>query len=146
MYIINRIPLSINNNISPYERLYGQKPNNSQLKSFSCLCFVFTKKQGRPKLHPRTHATIFIGYVFGQKAYKTYNPSTNQIIISREVSFQEHHFPYHFHTPPTSTFFKCCLPSTTHLPIYDESDFFLNYSVPCFVSSQTNNPPSTLTT
>lgn len=54
-YLINRMPLSTLNFISPYEKLFG---------------------------HPLTTPCIFLGYPFGQKAYKVYNLTTQKIIIS----------------------------------------------------------------
>lgn len=147
VYIINRIPLSSINNLSPYEKLYGHKPNNSHFRAFGCLCFVNTPKQARLKFHSRANESIFIGYVLGQKAYKTYNPSTNKVIISRDVSFKEHHFPYHFNTPSHSSFSKFYLPTFTPLPSYDEVAFpsSSNPSLPPFVPLDSSCSSSDIT-
>ena len=72
-YLINRMPLASLNNISPYEKLYGRKPDNTHLKAYGCLCFISTLKHGRKKFDAKANPCIFIGYPFAQKAYKVYN-------------------------------------------------------------------------
>jgi len=37
-YLTKRVPTSANKGISPYEKLYGRKPEISHLKTFGCLC------------------------------------------------------------------------------------------------------------
>lgn len=123
-YIINRIPLSCLNFISPYEKLYGKRPNNCHLKVFGCLCFVSTNKQGRKKFDARADASVFIGYPLGQKAYKTYNLSTHKIVVSRDVTFHEQHFPFHLKDNFTSPFSTFYLPTQVDFiaPIYPTTD------------------------
>ena len=70
--------------------------------------FVTTNKQRRKKFDARVDASVFIGYPLGQKAYKTYNLTTNKIVVSRDVTFHEQHFPFHLKdnfTSPFSTFY-----------------------------------------
>ena len=122
-YLINISPLPVLGNISPYEKLYGEPPTLSHLKSFGCLCFVSTLKHNRSKFHSRADISIFIGYFLSEKAYKIYNPKTNFVIFSRDVTFHEHHFPYHSTTPTTSPFFTFYLPAHTSIPPYDDSYF-----------------------
>lgn len=76
--------------------LYGSKPDNTNLKAFGCVAFISTIKQGRNKFSPRSNPSIFIGYPYGQKAYKLYDLVTHKVVISRDVIFYEKHFPYHF--------------------------------------------------
>jgi len=37
-YLINRVPSSVLNYQSPYERLYGSKPRLTHLRTIGCLC------------------------------------------------------------------------------------------------------------
>ena len=39
-YLINRMPLVPLGNMTPYEKLFGTKPDNTHLKAFGCLAFA----------------------------------------------------------------------------------------------------------
>ncbi|TYK14661.1 Retrovirus-related Pol polyprotein from transposon TNT 1-94 [Cucumis melo var. makuwa] len=52
VYTINRLPSSVLQNISPFERLYGTPPNYSNLKVFGCACFVLLHPHEHTKLEP----------------------------------------------------------------------------------------------
>ena len=88
------------------------------MKVFGCLCFVSTVKQGQSKFDTRADLAVFLGYPFGQKAYKTYNLNTNKIVASRDVVYYEQHFPFHLKSnfsSPISTFY---LSMTTELVLF----------------------------
>jgi len=75
-----------------FEVLYGKAPSYDYLRVFGCLCFVSTLKHGRDKLQPRATAGVFLGYVFGKKAYKIMDLETHKILESRDVVFHENIF------------------------------------------------------
>lgn len=139
-YLINRSPLSVLGHISPYEKLCGEPPNLTHLRSFGCLCYVSTLKHNRSKFQSRADPSIFVGYSLSQKAYKTYNPTTNSFVISRDVTFREHHFPYHSTTPPTSPLSTFYLPTSTPFPTYD--DTYLPPNPFIFPSRESTNTPT----
>ncbi|KAK9750505.1 hypothetical protein RND81_02G201300 [Saponaria officinalis] len=59
---------------------------------------------------------IFLGYPYGQKAYKLYDLTSHKVIISRDVVFHEHVFPYK--TAPEVV----PSPTTCHVPLFPPCD------------------------
>ncbi|XP_057522440.1 uncharacterized protein LOC130802437 [Amaranthus tricolor] len=106
VYIINRAPLSSIGYVSPYERLFGDKPSYTHMRAFGCLCFVNTLKQGRTKFEVRARCCVFLGYPFGQKAYKVYDLNTKRVIVTRDIKFFEKHFPTSVSSPSPIFFDK----------------------------------------
>lgn len=121
-HLINRMPLTVLQHTSPFEKLFGHSPHLDYLRTFGCLCFVSTPKHNRSKFQPKATPHVFIGYPSGQKAYKVLNLDTLQITVSRDVVFQEQHFPFHYSSPNSSSPFQFFLPITTDYipPSFDD--------------------------
>ena len=47
---------------TPYEKMYGSKPNVSFAKAFGCKAFSYIEKQLRGKLDNRAQEGIFLGF------------------------------------------------------------------------------------
>ncbi|XP_050945481.1 uncharacterized protein LOC127150835 [Cucumis melo] len=90
VYTINRLPSSVLQNISPFERLYGTPPNYSNLKVFGCACFVLLHPHEHTKLEPRARLYCFFGYDTEHKGFRYWDPFSNRLCISRHVTFWEH--------------------------------------------------------
>ena len=121
--------------LTPYERLFGHKPSYTHMRAFGCLCFVSTHKQGRTKFDTRAHPCVFLGYPFGQKAYKVYDITTKRIIVSRDVKFFEKHFPFHFNPHGMNS-----NPAPFFLPASTSQSFHEETSSSTFFD---NSPPTT---
>ncbi|RZC74234.1 hypothetical protein C5167_049711 [Papaver somniferum] len=93
-YLINRTPTPILNNKIPYEIMFGKLPPYDQLKVFGCLCYVHNQNSNGDKFASRGRRCVFLGYPFGKKAWQVYDLDTKQFLVSRDVDFYEHQFPY----------------------------------------------------
>ena len=93
VYLINRLPTPVLNNISPYQKLFHQKPNYSTLRIFGCACFPYLRPYNRHKLEFRTGRCIFIGYSSHHKSYLCLH-SSGRTYISNHVVFDEKSFSY----------------------------------------------------
>ncbi|XP_074271663.1 uncharacterized protein LOC141595596 [Silene latifolia] len=75
---------------TPYELLYGRKPNISHFRCFGSKCYVHNNgKNNLGKFDPRSDEAVFIGYSNESKAYKVYNKRTMCFEESVHVIFDE---------------------------------------------------------
>ena len=93
-YLINRIPTAVLNGKTPYELLYQKLPPTNHLKLFGCLCYVHNQKHGSDKFASRTNKSVFLGYPFGKKGWRSYKLETGVVSVSRDVIFCETEFPF----------------------------------------------------
>lgn len=89
VYLLNRSPTKALNSKTPYEAWHGKKPKVSHLKIFGCVANVKLVGPGISKLSDRSSKMVFIGYESGTKGYRLFDPSTNRLVVSREVIFEE---------------------------------------------------------
>jgi len=89
VYLLNRSPTKALNNITPFEAWHGVKPKVSHLKIFGGVAHVKLVGPGISKLSDRSRRTVFIGYESGTKGYRLFDPSTNRLVVSRDVIFDE---------------------------------------------------------
>ncbi|KAG6529457.1 hypothetical protein ZIOFF_011655 [Zingiber officinale] len=68
---------------------YDRKPVVNQLKVFGCVAYARMLPQNREKFDEKGEKLIFIGYSDESKGYRLYNPKTNQLVLSRDVIFDE---------------------------------------------------------
>jgi hypothetical protein len=75
---------------SPFEIVYGKKPNLDHLKIFGCRASVFVHpKQRSNKLSPHSVTGYFVGFQQGVKGWKFYIPEKKRIIVSRHAVLHE---------------------------------------------------------
>ncbi|XP_058005676.1 uncharacterized protein LOC110640683 isoform X3 [Hevea brasiliensis] len=70
VYIINRLPILVLHNLSPFKKLFGQSPDYSILKPFGCVSFVLLQPHEHTKLEPRARLCCFLGYDIEHKGYR----------------------------------------------------------------------------
>lgn len=89
-YLQNRSPTkSISTNQTPFEIWFKRQPNLSYLRIFGSKAYVFVPKDNRQKLDSHSTEAIFLGYDEQSKAYRLMDIKTRNIIISRDVIFDE---------------------------------------------------------
>ncbi|XP_014496782.1 uncharacterized protein LOC106758365 [Vigna radiata var. radiata] len=93
------LPTPFLKNQSPYEIVFGKIPDFNTLRVFRCLAFANTITSGRTKLDKRASKCIFLGFKSGVKGFLLYDLTSQQFLLSRNVTFYESHFPY---LPPHS--------------------------------------------
>lgn len=74
---------------TPFEALYGMKPNLRHLRVLGCKCFVHIPKSLRSKFGAKAFQAIFVGYDTHTKGYRCYDVVRRCIVISRDVVFIE---------------------------------------------------------
>jgi hypothetical protein len=94
----------------PHVALFGSAPSYEHLRVFSCACYPNIADTASHKLAPRSTRCVFLGYSADHKGYHCLDLSTNCLIVSRHVVFDEDNFPL------------TASPSLTDLDFFCESD------------------------
>lgn len=116
-YLLNRRPYRACQHITPYELLLGTPPTYDHIRVFGCLCYPNITATSPHKLAPRSIACMFLGDPVDTKGYRCYDPSTDRILTSRHVYFDESVFPFRS-SPSTTPSARAPPPASrgTHLP------------------------------
>lgn len=80
-YLINRTPSTLLNGKTPFEMLHDRVPPFTQLKIFCCLAFVHDHSLPKDKFRARSRPCVFIGYPFGKKGWRCFDPQENKFSI-----------------------------------------------------------------
>ena len=70
VFLINKLPTPVLNNVSPYFKLFHQTPDYSFLRVFGCACYPYLRPYKKHKLEFRTGRCIVIGYSPNHKGYQ----------------------------------------------------------------------------
>ncbi|KAI5332974.1 hypothetical protein L3X38_023103 [Prunus dulcis] len=89
IYLLYRCPTKALNNITPFEAYSGRKPGIAHLKVFGSLCYVHVPIELRHKLEPKSTKGVFVGYAICEKGYRVFDPVSNKLLLSRDVTFDE---------------------------------------------------------
>uniref|UniRef100_A0AAV1TEB5 Reverse transcriptase Ty1/copia-type domain-containing protein n=1 Tax=Peronospora matthiolae TaxID=2874970 RepID=A0AAV1TEB5_9STRA len=84
----------------PYQCTYCGKVEHTvdrcwtkqNMRTFGCQTYILTPKENRLKWDPKARAGIFVGYEEVSKAYRVYDIEAGQVVISRDVNFDESTF------------------------------------------------------
>lgn len=153
VHIINRLPTSaLNPPTSPFVALYQKIPSYSDLKIFGCACFPSLRAYNQHKLQFRSEECVYLGVSPQHKGHKCLSKG-GRIYISKDVIFNEDHFPYVslFQSPslvtsiPTSTYSSSILIVSGQIrpcPQGGPSLIIQHESVVSSLESRVNSPPA----
>ena len=89
VYLLNRCPTKSLQGVIPEEAWSGHKPSVTHLRVFGCVAYAKILDARRTKLDDKSEKCIFVGYGDRRMGYKLYNPITKNMIMSRDVIFEE---------------------------------------------------------
>jgi hypothetical protein len=92
-YLLNRLPSKMIQAAYPHLALFGSAPSYEQLRVFGCACYPNIATTAPHKLAPRSTQCVFLGYSSDHKGYRCLDLSTNRLIVSQHVIFDEDSFP-----------------------------------------------------
>ena len=149
VYLLNRIPSSILNFVSPWQKLYLKKPPLQVSRVFGCACFPFLRPYSSYKFGPNSNLCLFLGYPPLSKGYTRLEVSTGNVYLSPHCIFHESIFPSlsSLNSMPVSSPPSSSLPSlnpwlATLIPVFIPSPFVS--STPTPVSPISSLPFSSL--
>ena len=90
-HVLNRAPRSGLGWKTPYELLFGHKPEVSHLRVFGCRAWAINEQA--KKWDPRSTPMVFVGYEIASKAYRLWDPTSRRIVVSTNVKFDESILP-----------------------------------------------------
>ena len=93
-YLINRTPSMVLKGMTPYERIYSEKPRYDHVKVFGSLCYAHDQSHKGDKFASRSRRCVLVGYPYGKKGWRLYDLEKDQFFVSRDVVFFENEFPY----------------------------------------------------
>jgi hypothetical protein len=124
-YIVNRTPTKALKNITLEEEWSSIKLDVSQFCVFGSEAWVHIPNAKHKALEPKSEKCIFVGYFKDVKGYRLLQPNSKEIIIRRDVQFNEN--------------ILACEPTLTYVP---SSTCKPDLAVVSFSSSLLNNTPS----
>ena len=92
IHIYNRTPIKRLNNKTPYQLVYGNKPDVSHLRNMGCGAYIFLHEyQWVDKLSPHTEYMTFIGLTNGVKGWK-FMHNSNTIFHATKAVFNKNNY------------------------------------------------------
>jgi hypothetical protein len=122
VYLLNRLPTKTISAAYLHVALFGSAPSYEYLRVFGCACYPNIAATAPHKLAPQSTRCVFLCYSVDHKGYRCLDLSTNRLIVSRHVVFDDDSFPLAASPNPTDLDFLLEFGSTvstigTRLPL-----------------------------
>ena len=88
-HVLNRSPTLVVKEMTPVEAWSDVKPNVNYFQVFGCIGHVHVPYNLRKKLNDKSFQCVLLGMSEESKAYRLYNPISENIVTSRDVVFDE---------------------------------------------------------
>jgi len=88
-YLRNRTPTRVLDGLTPFELLYGVKPDPADLQAFGVPCAIAEPSAKLKKLDDRARFCVFVRYKYGSGGYRVWDPERGVVVESRDVVFFE---------------------------------------------------------
>lgn len=93
VYLINRLPTSLLEGKTAYELLYSKQDNIEHLRVFGSSCYTSSLPKGdKFSLEQEEQYSLVISNT--QKGYRVYDLESKSFLVSTDVVFKEHVFPF----------------------------------------------------
>uniref|UniRef100_A0AAV1V9M7 Integrase catalytic domain-containing protein n=1 Tax=Peronospora matthiolae TaxID=2874970 RepID=A0AAV1V9M7_9STRA len=99
IYIKNRLPSPKIDHKTPFEIVYKSKPSVKHMRVFGCRALILKPREKRLKWDPKAREGVFMGYEEASKAYRVYDIGADQVVISRDITFDESTFDFSMDRP-----------------------------------------------
>uniref|UniRef100_A0AAV1TGH0 Integrase catalytic domain-containing protein n=1 Tax=Peronospora matthiolae TaxID=2874970 RepID=A0AAV1TGH0_9STRA len=99
IYIKNRLPSPKIDHETPFEIVYKSKPSVKHMRVFGCRAFILTPREKRLKWDPKAREGMFMGYEEASKAYRVYDIEAGQVVLTRDITFDESTFDFSMDRP-----------------------------------------------
>jgi hypothetical protein len=93
-YLLNILPTKAISAPSPHFTLFGTAPPYTHLLVFGCAYYPNISATVPCKLAPHSSRCVFLGYSSEHKGYRCLDLSTNHLLVSQHVAFDESSFPF----------------------------------------------------
>jgi hypothetical protein len=87
-YTHNRLPSRVHGK-TPWEKLFGEKPDVSHMRVFGARAYMHIPKENRKKMLSISERGVFVGYELDYKTYRVLRERDGQILVSRDVIVDE---------------------------------------------------------
>jgi hypothetical protein len=92
VYLQNRSPHKVVESMTPKEDFSWKKLEVGHLRIFGCITYSHVPSEKRKNLEPMAERGIFVGYNETSKAFCIYLPSSRNIVLRRDVKFEDRAF------------------------------------------------------